>query len=350
FNKPTEGANNIEYENGEYMLYSPFEGTYMTMATGEQGEVMKDSLQPLHLRSLYSMAGMQFVLPDPVVKGRYDIVPAEEKTAGLQDAAVVRVTTNGESETLKLMGGQYVVTDPKKIELGGLEIYLRYGSKDIELPFAIQLDDFIANKYPGTESSYSSFESEVTVIDGETTLPYHIYMNHVLDHKGYRFFQSGFDPDEKGTHLSVNHDWWGTWITYIGYTLLYICLVWILFDRGSRFGELRRMLTKVKKKKRKLATVVIAMFLSVTGFAQEQEQVQDEHAHSNSSILIPKTRIDSILLANVVTPEHAAEFGKLVIQDAGGRMKPVNTYASELLRKLSKSDNYEGLTPDQVII
>ena len=350
FNKPTEGAINIEYENGEYMLSSPFEGTYMTMATGEQGEVMKDSLQPLHLRSLYSMAGMQFVLPDPVVKGRYDIVPAEEKTAGLQDAAVVRVTTNGESETLKLMGGQYVVTDPKKIELGGLEIYLRYGSKDIELPFAIQLDDFIANKYPGTESSYSSFESEVTVIDGETTFPYHIYMNHVLDHKGYRFFQSGFDPDEKGTHLSVNHDWWGTWITYIGYTLLYICLVWILFDRGSRFGELRRMLTKVKKKKRKLATVVIAMFLSVTGFAQEQEQVQDEHAHSNSSILIPKTRIDSILLANVVTPEHAAEFGKLVIQDAGGRMKPVNTYASELLRKLSKSDNYEGLTPDQVII
>src|SRR5690606_34931189 len=73
-------------------------------------------------------------------------------------------------------------------------------------------------------------------------------------------------------------------------------------------------------------------------------------AHSNSSILIPKTRIDSILLANVVTPEHAAEFGKLVIQDAGGRMKPVNTYASELLRKLSKSDNYEGFTPDQVII
>lgn len=350
FNKPTEGAINIHYEDGEYKLSSPFEGTYMTMATQAKGEVVKDSLQPLHLRSLYNMAGMQFVLPDPVVKGRYDIVPIEEKAAGQQDAVVVRVTTNGESEIVKLMGAQYVINDPKKIELGGLEFYLRYGSKEIELPFAIRLDNFIANKYPGTVKSYSSFESEVTVIDEDTTFPYHIYMNHVLDHEGYRFFQSGFDPDEKGTHLSVNHDWWGTWITYIGYTLLYIGLIWILFDRGSRFGELRKMLKKVKKKKRKLTTAVVALLLSVGGYAQEQEQVQDEHAHSNSSIVIPKSRIDSILLANVVTPEHAAKFGELVIQDAGGRMKPVNTYASELLRKLSKSDNYEGLTPDQVII
>ena len=344
FNKPTEGAINFQYENGDYRISSPFEGTYMTMATQAQGEVVKDSLQPLHLRSLYNMAGMQFVLPDPVVKGRYDIVPIEEKAAGQQDAVIVRVSTNGESEIVKLMGAQYVVTDPKKIELGGLEFYLRYGSKEIELPFAITLDNFIANKYPGTESSYSSFESEVTVIDGETTFPYHIYMNHVLDYEGYRFFQSGFDPDEQGTHLSVNHDWWGTWITYIGYTLLYIGLIWILFDRGSRFGELRKMLTKVKKKKRKLTTV-LALLLSVAGFSQDQD-----HAHSNSGILLPKSRIDSILKANVVTPEHAREFGELVIQDAGGRMKPVNTYASELLRKLSKSDNYEGLTPNQVII
>jgi hypothetical protein len=39
-------------------------------------------------------------------------------------------------------------------------------------------------------------------------------MNHILDHKEYRFFQSSFDPDEMGTVLSVNHDEWGTNITY----------------------------------------------------------------------------------------------------------------------------------------
>ncbi|MFD2518873.1 cytochrome c biogenesis protein [Salinimicrobium flavum] len=342
-NKPTEGAINILHEDGEYQIYSPYEGTYMTMADQQQGEVIKDSTQTLNLRALYNIAGMQFVLPEPVVKGRYDVVATAEKLEGQQDAAVVRVTTAGESETIRLLGGQGRINDPKKLNLGGLEFYLQYGSKEYELPFSIKLNDFIAAKYPGTEKSYSSFKSKVTVIDGEKEFDYDIYMNHVLDHKGFRFFQASFDPDEKGTVLSVNHDFWGTWITYIGYTLLYIGLIWILFARGSRFGDLRKMLDKVKKKKSKLS-IVLLLFMTTAGFAQEEE-----HQHENSMV-IPKARIDSIIKANVVSEEHAASFGQLVVQDAGGRMKPVNTYSSELLRKLSKSTEYEGLTSDQVII
>ena len=344
-NKPTEGAINITFENGDYFISSPFEGSYLRMADQQQGEVQADTIQPLVLRSLYNMAGMQFVLPEPVVRGKYDIIPTEEKTEGQQDAAVVRVTTNGESETVKLLGGQGRINDPIKLNLGGLEFYVRYGSKEYELPFSIKLNDFIAEKYPGTENSYSSFKSKVTVIDeGQENFDYEIFMNHVLDHRGYRFFQASFDPDEKGTVLSVNHDYWGTWITYIGYTLLYIGLMWILFAKGSRFGELKVMLEKVKKKKAKIMALLVILFTSVSGFAQEQE-----HEHENP-LVIPKARIDSIIKANVVSEEHASEFGRLVVQDAGGRMKPVNTYSSELLRKLSKSDDYEGLTSDQVIV
>ncbi|SOC81184.1 cytochrome c-type biogenesis protein CcsB [Salinimicrobium sediminis] len=344
-NKPTEGAINITFEDGDYFISSPFEGSYLRMADQQQGEVQADTIQPLVLRSLYNMAGMQFVLPEPVVRGKYDIIPTEEKTEGQQDAAVVRVTTNGESETVKLLGGQGRINDPIKLNLGGLEFYVRYGSKEYELPFSIKLNDFIAEKYPGTENSYSSFKSKVTVIDeGQENFDYEIFMNHVLDHRGYRFFQASFDPDEKGTVLSVNHDYWGTWITYIGYTLLYIGLMWILFAKGSRFGELKVMLEKVKKKKAKIMALLVILFTSVSGFAQEQE-----HEHENP-LVIPKARIDSIIKANVVSEEHAAEFGRLVVQDAGGRMKPVNTYSSELLRKLSKSDDYEGLTSDQVIV
>lgn len=369
-NKPTEGAINITYRDGEYQISSPFEGTYMRMADQKQGEVKKDTTQTLLLRSLYNMAGMQFVLPDPVVKGVYDIVPTEEKTDGQQDAAIVRVTTAGESETIKLLGGQGRINDPKKLNLGGLEFYIRYGSKEFELPFSIKLNDFIADKYPGTEKSYSSFKSKVTVIDDDNTFDYDIFMNHVLDHKGYRFFQASFDPDEKGTVLSVNHDFWGTWITYIGYTLLYIGLMWILFDRKSRFGQLKKMLEKVKKKKSKLATATVLMlFVSFSGLAQYSQNGQEEHdhdhdheqhdvetieeeqhEHENTSLTIPKGRIDSIIKANVVSKEHAEKFGELVVQDAGGRMKPINTYSSELIRKLSKSAEYEGLTSDQVII
>ncbi|MGI0106266.1 cytochrome c biogenesis protein CcsA [Salinimicrobium sp. WS361] len=343
-NKPTDGAINITVENGEYSISSPFEGTYMRMADQMQGQVEADSVQTLLLRSLYNMAGMQFVLPDPVVRGKYDVIPTEEKTEGQQDAAVVRVSTAGESQTVKLLGGKGMVTDPIKLNLGGLEFYVRYGSKEYELPFSIKLNDFIAERYPGTEKSYSSFKSKVTVIDEETTFDYEIFMNHVLDYEGYRFFQASFDPDEKGTVLSVNHDFWGTWITYIGYTLLYIGLMWVLFAKGSRFGELKQMLEKVKKKKASITGILLVLFSTTAGFAQEEA-----HAHENP-LTIPKARIDSIIKANVVSEEHAAEFGRLVVQDAGGRMKPVNTYSSELLRKLSKSDDYEGLTADQVMI
>ena len=92
---------------------------------------------------------------------------------------------------------------------------------------------------------------------------YRIYMNNILDHNGYRFFQSGFDPDEKGTILSVNHDMWGTYITYAGYLLLYFGLLAIIFARHKRFDDLRKQLEKLKKKKAKLLTGLLILFLSL---------------------------------------------------------------------------------------
>ena len=127
-----------------------------------------------------------------------------------------------------------------------MDFYLKYGSLRKELPFSIRLNDFIAEKYPGTEKSYSSFKSEITVEDKEP-YDYDIYMNHVLDQQGYRFFQASFDPDEKGTVLSVNHDYFGTLITYIGYFLLYIGLLGIMFFGKTRFKDLAKQLEKVKK-------------------------------------------------------------------------------------------------------
>ncbi|WP_300439876.1 cytochrome c biogenesis protein CcsA [Christiangramia sp.] len=346
-NSPQDGAVNIQVsEDGKYLIHSPFEGTYMRMADQEQGELVKDSTQTLMLRSLYNIGNMQFVIPEPVVKGEYDVVPTNPKTKQDLDAVTLKVSTEGDSETVTLLGGQGTVSDPTQLNLGGLDIFVNYGSIEKELPFAIKLNDFIAEKYPGTADretpGYASFKSKVEVIrDGENPMPYEIYMNHVLDEQGYRFFQSSFDPDEKGTVLSVNHDFWGTWITYIGYFLLYLGLMLILFDKGSRFGNLKVMLDKVKAKKKTLSTILVLMFMTSGVFAQEEE-----HMHSESQ----KSQMDSIIKSNAVAKKHAAKFGRLVIQDAGGRMKPANTYSSELLRKLSKTDEYEGLSSDQVLI
>ncbi len=346
-NSPQDGAINIQVtEEGEYLIDSPFDGTYMRMADQKQGELVKDSTQTLMLRSLYNIGNMQFVIPEPLVMGEYDIVPTNPKTKEDMDAVTLQVSSGGESETVTLLGGQGVVADPVQVQVGGLEIFLNYGSIEKELPFALKLNDFIAEKYPGTADratpGYASFKSKVEIIeDGKEPRPYDIYMNHVLDHKGYRFFQSSFHPDEKGTILSVNHDFWGTWTTYIGYFLLYFGLMWILFDKNSRFGHLEKTLEKIKQRKKSLATLLVLLTTTLGAVAQE-----DEHDHADSN----DTQIDSIIKANAVSEDHAAEFGKLIIQDAGGRMKPANTYSSELLRKLSKSDEYAGLSSDQVLV
>jgi len=334
-NNPTDGAINIEWDqvNDHYTIDTPFGGTSMQMASQALKEVPVDTQLPLHFRSLYSLAGMQFVFPDPVIQGSYQIVKDEES---FQDALTLKITTEGKSETLQVLGAKGFTNDPKQISLGDLDFWVQYGSLQHELPFALKLNDFIAEKYPGTEKSYSSFMSRVSVAD-YPPFDYDIYMNHILDHKGYRFFQASFDPDEKGTVLSVNHDFWGTWITYIGYFILYIGLLGIMFFGKTRFKSLSKTLEKIRSKKASLTAIVLLFSVSV--FSQ---------THQHKSTVIQD--LDSTLMRQAVPVEQAAKFGKLVIQDFGGRMKPANTFASELIRKVSKSDTYQSLNADQVLL
>ncbi|MGA0445029.1 MAG: cytochrome c biogenesis protein CcsA [Flavobacteriaceae bacterium] len=336
-NRPQEGAINIRFEEGMYTIESPFSGQFMRMADQFQGNLTADEISPLELRSLYTLPNFQFVIPEPALRGRFDIVKADPQSGAQQNALLLEVSSMGEASKVTLLGGKGFTADPKKISVGGLDFYLQYGSLPLELPFSIRLNDFIAEKYPGTEKSYASFMSKITV-EELTPFDYDIYMNHILDHKGYRFFQASFDPDEKGTILSVNHDWWGTWITYIGYFLLYLSMIGIFFIGKTRFKELAKTLDKIQKQKKKLALMLL---LISTTFAQGQ---LIEQPHRNT------IDFDSIIQADAFSKEHAEMFGSLIIQDAGGRMKPANTFSSELLRKVSKSDTYNGLNADQVLL
>ena len=348
-NNNTEGAINIKTTDSIYQIFAPFEGDFMRMADQFQGVLVKDSLQPLQLRSLYNTAGMQFVMPDSLTRGSYGIVeiPDAEKTKFDQDAIIFDISANGETKQVKVLGSKGPSDFSEKIKVGGLDFSVRYGSKIYELPFGIKLNDFIAEKYPGTEKGYASFMSRVTIAD-ERPFDYDIFMNHVLDHEGYRFFQSGFDPDEKGTTLSVNHDFFGTWITYIGYFLLYIGLMGIMFFGKTRFRELTDSLDKIKVKKKKMfGAIALLMAFSFSSYAQDQHTVDDGHGHQSAPT---KMQIDSLLKSSMVDKEHADKFGKLVIQDDGGRMKPINTFSSELLRKLSLKDTYLEYNSDQILL
>ncbi|MFN3969481.1 cytochrome c biogenesis protein CcsA [Flavobacterium sp.] len=336
--KPTKGAINIDTKTNT--INSPFDGQFMRMADKMQGKVTKDVVEPLMYRSLYNMGGSQFVIPELPKKGVKSFKSSGDfKAKNGEDALTLKIKTGGKEEVVTLVGSKGKQGEPKSFKLGQLEFTLSYGSKVYDLPFSLKLNDFIAAKYPGTEKSYSSFESKVTVLDGSKKEDAHIYMNHILDYKGFRFFQANFDPDEKGTVLSVNHDFWGTTITYIGYFLLFFCMMAILFVKNTRFADLKRKLDAVKRKKAKLITVLV-LLCSFNSFAQD-------HAHQAPTNKI--NFLDSILHYKV--PEkQAAQFGRLIIQDAGGRMKPINTFASELLRKVSHSNEFNGMNSDQVFL
>ena len=354
FNKTTPGAININKTGDNYTLSAPFEGSFMRMADQMHGNVAQDSVQPLMFRSLYRLGGAMFVLPEPALKGKQVFKSNGDFKTQDDNALVVTVKSQGEEKEVTLLGGRQKIGVPVSVTIGKLDFTLMYGSKTYELPFSMKLNDFIAEKYPGTEKSYASFESKVTLEDNKKKEKFdaRIYMNHVLDYNGYRFFQSGFDPDEMGTKLSVNHDFWGTWISYAGYFLLYFGLMAILLDKNTRFGDLKKKLDKIAEKKKAL-TLLFILFMGFSGFAQHDHN--HDHAQDTTHQHAPRERptqkqIDSLFNKYKVSEAHAEKFGHLIIQDAGGRMKPANTFSSELLRKVSKSDTYHGMNADQTFL
>ena len=172
------------------------------------------------------------------------------------------------------------------------------------------------DRYPGS-SSPSSFAAEVTVVDKDVDKDYRIYMNNVLDYRGYRFFQSSYDKDEMGTVLSVNYDLAGTIITYLGYLLLALGMVSVFFTRQSRFKFLTKKLSKAN-------LFLLPFLIPLLSFSSEKKFYIDK--------------------------EHSKKFDRLLVQDQGGRIKLMNTLCSEYLRKNIKKNSLENLNSTQVIL
>lgn len=194
-----------------------------------------------------------------------------------------------------------------------------------QLPFTIKLDDFILTRYPGS-SSPSSYESKVTIYpEQQPSYQARIYMNNVLDVDGYRFFQASYDPDEQGSVLSVNHDVAGRFISYLGYLLLTIGLLLTLLMPGSRFSILKQELRKA------MGCLLLMSILPCSATAQDEDF--------------------QAMVQRYTVPETQAErFSLIPMQSIRGRMKPINTFSSEVLRKLHKGNSVCGLNSDQFLM
>jgi cytochrome c-type biogenesis protein CcsB len=337
FDAPAKNTIDIRTTNGNLTIETSVDGDFFRMADQFNGTIVKDSVQEFSMLAVHNIAGLQFVVSQGPIKGEYKTISGDKDQNSLAQL-VFDVTAGSETKQVRVNGGKFAMQPPTQFSVGKYNFRISYGAMQFQLPFSIKLNDFQLDKYPGSNSPMS-FASEVTVIDPSETFDFRIYMNNILNYKGYKFFQSSYNitSEYEETHLSVNHDFWGTTITYIGYFLLYTGLVLILFMKNTRFDTLRKNLQKLRKKKATLSVIALCL-LSTVAFSQE-------HNHE-----ITAKQLDSAIHANIISVNHAENFSKLVIQDAGGRMKPVHTYASELLRKVSKHDTYEDMNAVQVFL
>jgi hypothetical protein len=192
--------------------------------------------------------------------------------------------SDGERKTVvNVFGRSGQLGDPSTYMAGNTAVKLTYGSEPVSLPFQLHLKDFQLERYIGSESP-SSFASEITLVDRERNVnrDVRIFMNNTLKYRGYRFYQSSYDQDELGTVLSVNKDFWGSLITYIGYFLMSLGMILSLVNSNSYFRQLIRHLRELNRIK---VLGILAVLMLTSGVVSGNEAAVAGILHSISNWL-----------------------------------------------------------------
>ena len=181
------------------------------------------------------------------------------------------------------------------------------------LPFSLRLDSFRISCYPGTETP-TDYKSFVTISNGQAAT---ISMNNILSRDGYRFYQSSYDPDLHGTILSVRYDPVGTRLTYVGYLLLAVSMVWVLCVKRGRFRQLLRQVM----------------------------------ANQAAILCVAFTLCGSVVQARSLPTVNAEKAEQLARQQIvyNGRIVPFSTMAHDFMLKIYGKTSYHGLSAEQVV-
>jgi cytochrome c-type biogenesis protein CcsB len=190
------------------------------------------------------------------------------------------------------------------------QIHLRdngWTESSIKVPFSLTLNKFELDYYEGTTTPVD-YISHLTLSEGEKKIETTISMNNIFKYKGFRFYQASYDQDLKGSILSVSYDPFGITITYSGYLLLMLSMLWILFDKKGRFRSLIKSLS-----------IICLLLVSFTSQAQR-----------------------------TLTKEEAQVFGKLSIF-YNERIVPIDTYARDFTKKITGKSSYKDFNAVQVL-
>lgn len=187
------------------------------------------------------------------------------------------------------------------------------GMQEEKLPFSLCLQNFEAKMHDGTQA-VADYSSKFTVTDGNDKSEGQVSMNKIYSHRSYRFYQSSYDEDGKGSVLAINADPYGIPVTYTGYALLFISLIWMLIDPKASYRKL--LASQLLKKGALMMLMLISM--------------------------------GNLQAAEVLPKATAEKFGELNIL-YNDRICPVQTYALDFCKKIYGAKSYKGLTAEQVL-
>ena len=336
--QPSKGKKEILFTHDKevFSFRSVVPVGWFKMAENTRGEFDAQIVHPFTSGQLYSVENVNFAPRYIGLKGKEKIVENPTPMTKVQgtSALIVEVEYKGNKKEVALMGqGKGAKGERADEEIGGIPFLLEWGPKTVVLPFYIKLNAFFLDRYPGSMSPMS-YASEVEVVDEEKNvlMPYRIYMNHVLDYRGFRFFQSSYDQDEKGTILSVNNDP-GKWPTYIGYILLSLGLLFNMLNPKSRFRKLAMM---IQRDMGTFKSIMLALIVGGSLF--------------HGSLLHADVAKEELAFLQQYNKEHADHFGQVLVQSVDGRIKPIDTVAMEVLNKVHGGSTFEGMSSNQIVL
>ncbi len=327
FGKGREAAINFFNEGDSLFMTSVFSIEELSMGSRDKIIFMAGDTIPVKKMFLYGFGDYRFLIRNYYESAVLTAVRSQHGETG-EDAVIVKVADSGGEKVVAVFGHPGIVGDTTTVALAKGNLKMVYGSIPKKIPFEIYLKEFQLEKYPWSNSP-SSYASEVVLRDKSVGLEkdVRIFMNSTLTYKGFKFFQSSYDQDELGTVLSVNHDLWGTWVTYAGYFLLIFGIILSLFNPNSYFRSIAKRLKDSK----------IAMVLLVAFFIGSGNSIHAQESSLGAGLPdIDKQVVD--------------EFKQLWVQGPDGRVEPVSTLASEVVRKISRKASLYGKSPDEVVL
>lgn len=199
---------------------------------------------------------------------------------------------------------------------------------DIRLPFTLQLDSINVSYHKGT-SAAEDYIATFTISDDGTASHGIVSMNNIYSHGGVRLYMSGYndDADRPLVYLAVNSDPWGIPVTYLGYALLFVSLVWMLFDPKGRYRSLLRLSAENKAAKTPKTRLMAFFLMLITASANAT-------ATTNTTV--------------TVLPQDKAEAMCQLIISYNERISPMQTFALDFTKKVSGGRSWNGYSAEQV--